>query len=689
MDIRSVNVEVLREGPRHNQLLSPLTPYLVVCQDSPAARLRLPPSYEHASFERRLSELRYEVGGDDSGRLEGVLVETGTEIGTILGDVPGLAGALSASGSPPDTLVHFRLTLSASELARIPFELSKVPAGAGASPDGWLLLQSPICLTRRNRSVSNSTRPWVTTPRLLFVAGPDVDEAFDAHLNALEMILKPWSERPQERGPTKSSGPWLTVKRDAKLAEVESAMGQRPSFVHFLAHGEEDFDDPYGRFGVHFADGAVSGERLASALGGGGADGSMPSVVTLATCDSSNEASPIPPDSSVAYALHSRGVPLVVASQFPLSIDGSLAFVEVLYRDLMHGEHPFISLYRVRLALHANHSEYHHDWASVTVHEALPDTFDAQLEEVRYRQSRRAHEVALRRVESPIDDSQPHKTLVGAVEATAARLPTAGSYAVEAMGLRAAGWKRLAEVEFHRGDSDTSAYEASARRLRQSLDEYRRAARSLLGSAGEVVNKKVSLHWLLTQLLSTSLLIDSSDEDQGDAGLPSEDGDDVHETEEGSSAVVSAFRPGRLDEEKEAWWTTAKLAAEVDRDTLAGEDRAWGHVSLIELWLLRLAAPGLNEEDRREANSEARKNADQLVAIMGLAAEQTVNTCRQIKRYVDWWGSDTFQEEMAAYRVHVVGDWGAPGGLLQAAKGVVAIIDGGEAVLDPHPDRSD
>ena len=408
MKIRKVTVEVLREGPRHNQLLSPLTHYLAICGDSPAARLMLPPNYEQANFERKLSELRYEVVSDDVDRLHSVLQETGTEIGTILGSIPGLAGTVSAQGDASDTLVHLQLVLSASELARLPFELSKVPAGGGASPDEWLLLHRPICLTRRNRSVPASRRPWGRDPRILFVAGPDVDEAFDEHLGALRRVLAPWSTAPEQCGPTRSSEPWLTVRRNASLGDLEAAMRRRPTFVHLLAHGDDDFDDPYGRFGVNLADETVSGERLASAMTSIDETGEhLPTVVTMATCDSANEASPIPPDTSVAFSLHSRGVPLVIASQFPLSVDGSLPFVEVLYGDLMRGVHPFESLYRLRLKLHANHSGFHHDWASVTVHESLSDRLDAELEEVRYWQSRRAHETALRRVESATDGTHP------------------------------------------------------------------------------------------------------------------------------------------------------------------------------------------------------------------------------------------------------------------------------------------
>ena len=95
MNIRPVTVEFLREGPRHNQLLSPLTPYLAVCGDSPAGVVKMP--YEHAVFERRRQELRYAVSSEaDEARRRGILDQTGREMAEILALVPGLPGVISA-----------------------------------------------------------------------------------------------------------------------------------------------------------------------------------------------------------------------------------------------------------------------------------------------------------------------------------------------------------------------------------------------------------------------------------------------------------------------------------------------------------------------------------------------------------------------------------------------------------------
>jgi hypothetical protein len=130
IQIRLVHVEFLRPGPPHNQLLSPLTQYLAIAGDTGAGVVTVP--YEQAEFWRRLKELRYE-SGDPEDRLA-MLHATGVEMGRILGSVPGLPGALMVDPNQPGTLIQLRITLSASELAMLPFELAKSPVSATSTP---------------------------------------------------------------------------------------------------------------------------------------------------------------------------------------------------------------------------------------------------------------------------------------------------------------------------------------------------------------------------------------------------------------------------------------------------------------------------------------------------------------------------------------------------------------------------
>ena len=57
--MRTITLELLRHGPAHNQLLSPLTPYLALCENHGAVTLHMP--FEHSQFMHRLDALGYKL----------------------------------------------------------------------------------------------------------------------------------------------------------------------------------------------------------------------------------------------------------------------------------------------------------------------------------------------------------------------------------------------------------------------------------------------------------------------------------------------------------------------------------------------------------------------------------------------------------------------------------------------------
>jgi hypothetical protein len=277
IQVRLVDVEFLRPGPPQNQLLSPLTQYLAICGEAGAGVVTVP--YEHATFERKLKELRYETG-DPADRLA-MLHDMGVDMGRILGAVPGLPGSLAVDADREDVLVHLRLTVSASELALLPFEFAKVPVGPNVTAEGWLALQTrpPVALTRHIRNVSAESVVWPHRPRILFVAGdPDVIP-FAEHRAALLQAIGPFAF-PGRDEPAKSAdgsreqfGELLTILVNPTLNDVfRECRGARYTHVHILTHG--DFDDTasdsYGRSyglvlrGSESGSDVVTGERFAS-----------------------------------------------------------------------------------------------------------------------------------------------------------------------------------------------------------------------------------------------------------------------------------------------------------------------------------------------------------------------------------------------------------------------------------------
>jgi hypothetical protein len=65
---------------------------------------------------------------------------------------------------------------------------------------------------------------------------------------------------------------------------------------------------------------------------------------------------------------------LVVASQFPLTKDGSVTVASILYQGLLCGDNPWVLLHQLRSELHSRYGNDSHDWASLVVYEALPPT---------------------------------------------------------------------------------------------------------------------------------------------------------------------------------------------------------------------------------------------------------------------------------------------------------------------------
>ena len=533
LDIRRVAVEFLRHGPRHNQLLSPLTDYLAVCGDFPGGVVHVP--YEHAEAQNLLDDLRYAVAAaEPSDRLSVVKDRAGSQIASMLASIPGLAGVLAGEHSQAGSITHLRLIVSAAELALLPFELSKVPVGAGSVGDDWLALQPdrPLCITRHVRGVPPPSG-WPNRPRILFVSGDDVP--FEQHLDIFERVLEPWRTDQLTRRPDSPrhwSSEMLTVIERATLDEIRAVTADKSfTHVHVLAHGAEIEGRRTSRHGIALGDRVVTGGDLALALASSvGGDRDLPSVVTLAACDSAAQGSIITPGGSVAHDLHASGIPLVVASQFPISEQASVPFTEAFYAGELRGEHPFESLTKVRRLLATQFAD-EHAWASIVVYEALPPDFDSCLAELHYWQSRRAHENALTRVEqlatsddarmdqldhhgTPFADdfrsptSEELATQLQRVAGAADILPSTGFYAVECDGLRAAGAKRTAEVAYWLAKAPDATPERSNELLEQCLHDletalglYSAAVRSLLSTADDQAHRKVTTHWIVGQVM--------------------------------------------------------------------------------------------------------------------------------------------------------------------------------------------
>lgn len=388
--MRAIKLELVRHGPPHNQLLSPLTPYLALCENHPPVTIHIP--FEHNQFLYRLRDLYYKR--DESAR-EFQLFEMGRTIGALLGQIPGLIAEVSREEyREGGEGLQLRLILSSSELALLPFELalsSEGLPGAGLP----LVLQSdvPICITRE---VRRSRHPVLDggqpsgAPRILFAWASPVgwtEVPYEAHLLALRRAVDPWwgtLQTPIDVLPRASI-------QDIEFACIEAVQANYPyTHVHILAHGVQTqigFDFEYG-LALHqdrHPDGEadrVLGERLATALGArssimGGA-AVKPDVVTIASCYGGAQGSVAGAGASVAHALHVDGIPVVIAAQFPLTYLASVRMVEVLYERLLWGEDPRLAIADLRRSLHAE-LRRSHDWAGITAYAELDPEFETYL----------------------------------------------------------------------------------------------------------------------------------------------------------------------------------------------------------------------------------------------------------------------------------------------------------------------
>jgi beta-lactamase superfamily II metal-dependent hydrolase len=655
IQIRTVKVELLRTGPSHNQLLSPLTTYLGICDGAEAGIVHVP--FEHEAFLRRLRLMSVEEESRDRGPA---LRDLGVEIARMLGAIPRLSGSLSTDAAGPDTLIHLRLVLSASELALLPFELSKIPIGATDWAEGWLSLQVrvPVVITRRTRDTPDAKLHWPATPRVLFIAADprELGGAYERHRDALIAAVAPYLKRP-DQPPARSAGDdrreefegRLTIWRNASFDEVVRECAENHyTHIHLLAHGLPDDNVEERSYGLmlHPSPGEneiISGDRFASAFAKL-VDGRIhrPTVVTLATCDSGNAGSVLIPGASMAHVLHQAGIPLVVASQFPLSMAGSELLVNQLMPGLLRGDHPLPLLHRIRSDLHGRMSIATNDWASLVVYEALPADLPAQLETLRYMQAMRAVHIAFNQLDQAMlnaNDRLPaplQATLTQRVADLVTALPMRGPNRLECLGLRAGSLKRLAWLSFcaamaledqadhtpDRGQADElneRAYRALVAcytELEDARKDYLEAALGFLRNEGRAPRSVASLHWVLGQHLALSAVL----------GVPVQMGT----------------------------WEAAKLCAET---YLAGGDldsRLWALGTLVELSLLKLVDAQQIELHKSEPDQawrrrlasarEAKAYATDLIKLArSRSDEQVIATRKQLQRYHCWWSRRDFE----------------------------------------------
>ena len=400
MKVRTVRLEIIREGTQYGYLLTPLARYLAICGNHEPEVLQVP--FHHHVFMQRIRALNVK---DGTPSVEQEDLELATELRRMLEGLNCLRATLAEADRDGVDLVALELVLSASELALLPFELVWKPGVPTRSIAGC-----NVAIIRGTRSVPSTLIQWPLRPNILLAAssasgGRPVPSA--DHEAVIRAALMPWCDFASGAALQAELKKYLTVINNASLQSIASALRSAPhgrpfTHIHLLAHGRA-YGPLEAKFGLVFDDSTkpsgrnrgdvVDGTRLASALTGAG-DHPPPVVVTIAGCHSGSVGDVSLPGTSIAWDLHNQGIPWIVASQFPLTYEGSTIFAKRLYESLLWVDDPRVALGWARSALHAECAS-DTDWASVVSYGALPEDVEADVEAARIKQLRRALDAAV------------------------------------------------------------------------------------------------------------------------------------------------------------------------------------------------------------------------------------------------------------------------------------------------------
>jgi len=589
----TVKLELIRPGPAHNQLLSPLTPYIALCGNESPVTFHI--ELEHRKLLTGLARLRY-VNRDGSSYAavpdpvrEAAVREVGEDVARIFSDVPTLLAEISRARGEANQrsddggshLAHLSLVLGGSELALIPFEMAFSPQSfPGEGLEFFLQVDLGTVVTRETRRSRSASVPWdrPVEPAVLMIASmPEgLDVPLEDHLNILRAAIEPWVRWPAQtqQDATPRTGEQQSAAKAApdRLSNIKERVRllinpslediydrcsqQQFTHIHILAHGDSYEIGGERRFGVALCERGnpakkqvVSGKRLAKALQAESEDGtrrSCPLLVTLATCDSGNQDSVLIPGGSIAHDLHSSGIPWVFASQFPLTKSGSVRLARELYPRLLRGDDPRQILFELRRQLYMS-AERDHDWASVVVYAAIPSDFDDRIAAFFERQTKRALEIALDRaddIDKGAERMEVHDKVMQYLALWESRLPDSSAFKdrarrAEYYGIRGATLKRIALREYRDGQNEKQKGDET---LMRSLSSYRKAM-------DEWATDRDKYHWVATQAL----------------------------------ALLAALG----QEPDPVVFDMAYKFAERDLSDLDGETRAWAHGTLAELELIR------------------------------------------------------------------------------------------------------
>src|SRR4030095_7868008 len=364
--MKSILIEYLRLSNLDTGVLRGGDTYILAHMDYPVKQVTTP--VDQNKLLDRLSDcLRYnsDIANEDKWKT---IVEISDEIKNFFVDI--------------DTLgcddCQLDVVLNPSELSVLPFELllNKNQLPWFADPD------KKLSFTRRIRqNYLEKTFLWPFVPRILVIYshGGFQEVPFDRHINAIDFALRKWGGKENDKIFKLLEEP--TFETVAAELKQNDKPGKQFTHVHILAHGDliQDRNKPHNfEFGIKFGNRETAPTPTQSIKELFEALETKPFVVNYMICDGANFSNPMKPDKNPVQVTHRAGVPIVLGSQYPLSMNGSTVITSMLYSSLFDGKDIREILSDIRQELFKKKEE-HHDWISLVSYVRLPEGYDDYL----------------------------------------------------------------------------------------------------------------------------------------------------------------------------------------------------------------------------------------------------------------------------------------------------------------------
>jgi hypothetical protein len=213
----------------------------------------------------------------------------------------------------------------------------------------------------------------------------------------------------------------LDFLEHATLDGLRTKLRSRPFHVfHFMGHGEWNSQAGEGSLLLETADGdsdLVGGSLLADSIKGT----SMPVLAVLNACETarSSMVEGASPFGGVAATLVRKGIPAVVAMQFPVSDDAAIPFASKLYTRVAAGDPVDSAVTEGRLAIRAALRDSM-EWATPVLFMRTPDGRLFAPEEPEERN--RSKPSPLNEAPAPAVPTQGHSLTIGSIQANNANV---------------------------------------------------------------------------------------------------------------------------------------------------------------------------------------------------------------------------------------------------------------------------